>query len=141
MFVLHLNWSNGSLRAWGEDSRRFTPACSTAIAAGTHPYALGADQLRAAVAPLLDRARAAAGDDARIGADGTIADCTLSLLLPYCETPKGPLPLPSDRLCACDELAAFTAEPEEALAPTEVPAIAFDARTAFALLRALAARR
>ena len=137
MFVLHLNWSNGSLRAWGEDSGAFLPAGQAAIAAGTHPYALTAAQLRTAIAPTLERARALSNDDPRVGGDGTVTDCMVSLLLPFAETARGQFPLPSDRLSACDEVASFAAEPEESLAPVEVPAVAFDARTAFALLRTL----
>jgi hypothetical protein len=59
------------------------------------------------------------------------------LLLPHSDTAIGQLPLPSDRLSACDDIAGFSAEPEETLAPIEVPAVALDPRTAFALLRIL----
>ena len=136
MFVLHLNWSNGSLRIWGEDSARFAPARDAQVPQGTHPYSAPAKELEAALAPVIARAKELAGDE-RVGAAGTVEQASVSLLLPYCETAKGHLPLPSDRLAATDELADFAAEPEEVLAPVEVPAIALDARTAFALLRAL----
>ena len=137
MFVLHLNWSHGSLRVWGEHSQRFITARDTAIATGTHPYAATIAELRAALAPALEHARTASGDDARIAAEGSLTDSSLMLLLPHSDTAIGQLPLPSDRLSACDEVAGFSAEPEETLAPIEVPAVALDPRTAFALLRVL----
>ena len=137
MFVLHLNWSHGSLRVWGENANRLTPAQQAPIAPGTHPFAATAGEVRNAIAPAIEHARASAGGDERIGAEGTITDSSISLLLPYVETPNGQLPLPSDRLAACDEAAGFMAEPEEALVAVEVPAVSLDARTAFALLRAL----
>ena len=137
MFVLHLNWSHGSLRVWGEHSQRFITARDTAIATGSHPYAATIAELRAALAPALEHARTASGDDARIAAEGSLTDSSLMLLLPHSDTEIGQLPLPSDRLSACDEVAGFSAEPEETLAPIEVPAVALDPRTAFALLRIL----
>ncbi|MFM8697201.1 MAG: hypothetical protein ACKOF7_00810, partial [Phycisphaerales bacterium] len=140
MIVLHANWSRGALHVWGEDVGRFTAALtpSARTAAGTHPFVATVEELRAAIEPALAAARAACADDARVGAPESVTDASLALLLPFAERPAGPLPLPSDRLAALDEAAGFDAEPEEALAPLEVPALAFDARTAFALTRCLA---
>jgi hypothetical protein len=129
MFVLHLNWSHGSLRVWGENANRLTPAQQAPIAPGTHPFAATAEDLRTAIAPAIEHARASAGGDERIGAEGTISDSSISLLLPYVETPNGQLPLPSDRLAACDEAAGFMAEAEEALVAVEVPAGTTNARS------------
>jgi non-specific serine/threonine protein kinase len=136
MFVLHLNWSHGTLRIWGEDSGRFAAARAAAIAQGAHPYAVPAAEVAAAIAPLVERARAASGDE-RVGAKGCTEPATLALLLPFAETPSGQLPLPSDRLAATDEVAGFEAEPEEVLAAVEVPAVTLEPRTAFALLRSI----
>ncbi|MFM8784002.1 MAG: DEAD/DEAH box helicase [Phycisphaerales bacterium] len=140
MFVLHANWSRGALHVWGEDVGRFTAALtpSARTVAGAHPFVATVAELRAAIEPALAAARAACADDARVGAPASVTEAALALLLPYAERPAGPLPLPSDRLAALDEAAGFDAEPEEALAPLEVPALAFDARTAFALTRCLA---
>ena len=136
MFVLHLNWSHGTLRIWGEDSGRFAAARVAAISQGAHPYAVPAAEVAAAIAPLVERARAASGDE-RVGAKGCTEPATLALLLPFAETPSGQLPLPSDRLAATDEVAGFEAEPEEVLAAVEVPAVTLEPRTAFALLRSI----
>jgi superfamily II DNA or RNA helicase len=136
MFVLHLNWSNGSLRVWGEDSARFAPARAAKVPQGSHPFAMDCASLAEALAPAIERARAAAGDD-RVGAAATVEEASVSLLLPFAETPNGQLPLPSDRLAATDEVAGYEAEPEEVLAAVEVPAVTIEPRTAFALLRTL----
>jgi SNF2 family DNA or RNA helicase len=136
MFVLHLNWSNGSLRVWGEDSARFAPARAAKVPQGSHPFAMDCASLAKALAPAIERARAAAGDD-RVGAAATVEEASVSLLLPFAETPNGQLPLPSDRLAATDEVAGYEAEPEEVLAAVEVPAVTIEPRTAFALLRTL----
>ncbi|MFO0961688.1 MAG: DEAD/DEAH box helicase [Phycisphaerales bacterium] len=173
MFVLHLNWTKGSLHVWGESAERFGAALD-GTRAGAHPFAATCSELRAAIAPALEQARCVGismrdeaaqpalvgagveggdgGDDAadaggaaraelphddRIGAGDSVTDDTIALLLPYAETPKGPLPLPSDRLRAAPEVAAAALEPEEALHALDVPALRLDARTAFALLRAI----
>jgi len=137
MFVLHLNWTNGSLHVWGEDSARFAPQGKDPIPAGTHPYAMDRDALRSALAPALERARAAAAGDERVGGEDTVSEGAVPILLPFCETPRGHFPAPSDRLASVDEVAGFGIEPEEVLAPLEVPAVKLDARTALALLRLL----
>ena len=87
MFVLHLNWSNGSLRIWGEDSARFAPARDAQVPQGTHPYSTPAMELEAALAPVIARAKELSGDE-RVGAAGTVEQASVSLLLPYCETAK-----------------------------------------------------
>jgi SNF2 family DNA or RNA helicase len=137
MIVLHANWSNGSLHVWGEDAKRFASARASGAAAGAHPYAADAAAVRAALQGALDAARGACAGDERVAGEGALKDGTLSLLMPVAERPSGPLPMPSDRLVAQDEAAGFDAEPEEALVPVDVPAVTLDARTAFALTRAL----
>lgn len=134
MFVLHLNWTKGNLHLWAESAERFTSASAklergkpTAIAVAhpqvAHDFALTTQELRSALETVLP---------------GTTAeDASIMLLLPAAETADGPLNVPSSRLASEPHVAAVAIEPEEALQPTEIPALSLDALTALKLLDSL----
>ncbi len=77
MFVLHLNWTKGNLHVWGESAERFAAALAGTRGA-PHPFATTCDELRAAIAPALQEARAVSASrtlaEVGIGGTGEAAD-------------------------------------------------------------------